>query len=267
LKKIIIAAALAGSFSLPVMAQSTAGAVEAPPQALTGNAGLFSQYRFRGIAQTFGRPALQGGIDYAHGSGLYVGNWNSNVNAGAGYPDASLEMDFYGGYKVSIGDVGLDVGGIYYAYPGSDLNGKSVKNGELYVGASWKFLSAKYYYAMTDYFNAKGPNGEKTDGTGYLDVASNFDLGNGWGINAHVGHLFFRKVSNASYTDWKLGVTKDINGWLFGLSYIDTNAKGDCARGEFYCFSNDIDNTGSQSGSKRMDAGRATAVFSISRSF
>lgn len=267
MKKILIAAALAASFNFPAFAQSTAAESETAPQALSGNAGLFSEYRFRGITQTFGRPALQGGIDYAHSSGLYVGNWNSNVNSGAGYPNGNLEMDFYGGYKVSVGDIGIDVGGIYYYYPGSDLNGKGVKNGELYVGASWQFLSAKYYYAVTDYFNAKGPNGEKTDGTGYLDVAANIDLGDGWGINGHVGHLSFRKVANASYTDWKLGVTKDINGWLLGLSYIDTNAKGDCARGEFYCFSNDIDNTGSQTGSKHMNAGRATAVLSVSRSF
>lgn len=267
MKKIVIAAALAASFNLPAFAQSTAAESEAAPQALSGNAGLFSEYRFRGITQTFGRPALQGGIDYAHSSGLYVGNWNSNVSSGAGYPNGNLEMDFYGGYKLSVGEVGLDFGGIYYAYPGSDLNGKAVKNGELYVGASWKFLSAKYYYAVTDYFNARGPNGEKTDGTGYLDISSSFDLGDGWGLNAHVGHLSFRKVANASYTDWKLGVTKDVNGWVFGLSYVDTNANGNCGRGEFYCFSNDIDTTGSQTGSKRMDAGRATAVLSVSRTF
>ena len=43
--------------------------------------GLFTDYRFRGISQTHGEPALQGGVDYAHKSGLYVGNWNSNVEA------------------------------------------------------------------------------------------------------------------------------------------------------------------------------------------
>lgn len=267
MKKIIIAAALAGCFNLSARAQSTSGETEAAAHTLSGNAGLFSEYRFRGIAQTFGQPALQGGIDYAHSSGLYAGNWNSNVNSGAGYPNGNLEMDFYGGYKIAIGDVGLDVGGIYYAYPGSELNGKTVKNGELYVGTSWKFLSAKYYYAVTDYFNAKGPNGEKTDGTGYLDIAASVDLGAGWGLNAHIGHLSFRKVANASYTDWRLGVSKDINGWLIGLSYVDTNAWGDCAHGEFYCISNNLDSTGNQNGSKRMNAGQATGVLSVSRTF
>lgn len=267
MKKIILTTTLAACVTLPAFAQSTPTPNDTSAHTVTGNAGLFSEYRFRGIAQTFGRPALQGGIDYAHSSGFYVGNWNSNVNSGAGYPNGNLEMDFYGGYKVAIGDIGLDVGGIYYAYPGTELNGKAIKNGEVYVGASWKFLSVKYYHAVTDYFNAKGPNGEKTDGTGYLDLAANVDLGDGWGLNAHVGHLAFRKVANASYTDWRFGVSKTINGWQIGLSYVDTNAQGDCARGEFYCFSNNIDSTGAQTGTKRMDAGRATGILSVSRTF
>ena len=88
-------------------------------------------YRFRGIDQTFNKPALQGGIDYSHSSGIYVGNWNSNVNSGAGFPEGNLEMDFYGGWKTTFGDFGLDVGGIYYYYPGSTatpLSGSNAKN-------------------------------------------------------------------------------------------------------------------------------------------
>ena len=48
---------------------------------LSGNLGLTSDYRFRGISQTQNAPAIQGGIDYAHSSGLYIGNWNSSVSS------------------------------------------------------------------------------------------------------------------------------------------------------------------------------------------
>ena len=269
MKKSLIAVALIGAFAAPAAVQTAMAAEEAAPagpHTFTGNAGLFSEYRFRGIAQTFAKPALQGGFDYSHESGVYLGNWNSNVNSGAGFPEGNLEMDFYGGFKKSFGDFGVDVGGIYYYYPGTNFNGKTVKNGEVYLGASWKFISFKYYYALTDYFNAKGPNGEKTDGTSYYDLGFNYDLGSGWGVNAHVGYLDFKKVQNADYTDWKLGVTKDINGWVVGLSYIDTNAKGNCNKGQFYCFSNSLDAAGNF-GSKTMNAGRATGVLSISKSF
>lgn len=258
----LAAISLGAGFSAPLLAEETATL----EHSLTGNLGLFSSYRFRGIDQTFGKPALQGGVDDAHASGIYVGNWNSNVNSGAGFPDGNLEMDFYGGYKMAFGDFGIDVGGSYY-YPGTDLNGSKVKNGEIYIGGRWKTLSLKYYYALTDYFSAKGSNGKSTDGTGYIDLTGSCDLGDGWGLVGHVGHLDFKNVSGGSYTDWKLGVTKDISGWVIGAAYVDTNAKGDSSTGEFYFFSNSLSNQNVQNGSKTEDAGRAIAVLSLSKSF
>ncbi|HJW23465.1 MAG TPA: TorF family putative porin [Rhodocyclaceae bacterium] len=273
--------ALASALSASAFAQDAAPASE---HTFTGNVGLVSSYRFRGIDQTFSRPALQGGFDYSHSSGFYAGNWNSNVNEGAGYPQGNLEMDFYGGYKTSFGAFGLDVGGLYYYYPGSEfsnatLNAKHpgktangvVKNGELYVAGSWKFVTLKYSYAVTDYFKLP-----ETQGTGYLELSANYDLGDGWGINGHVGHLFmkdFRYINadgssyNGSYTDWKIGATKDINGWVVGASYVGTDAEGKCSNTEFYCFSNSITNAGTWNGTKTRDAGRNIAVLSLSKTF
>ena len=89
MKKSLIALSLAAAFAAPAFAQTAAPAAEAAasPHTLTGNVGLFSSYRFRGIDQTAGKPALQGGFDYSHASGIYVGNWNSNVSSGAGFPE------------------------------------------------------------------------------------------------------------------------------------------------------------------------------------
>lgn len=289
MKKSIIALALVGAFAAPAFAQTAAPAAEAAPASphtLTGNLGIFSSYRFRGIDQTFGQPALQGGIDYSHESGIYVGNWNSNVSSGAGFADGNLEMDFYGGFKKAFGDFGIDVGGIYYYYPGSSaaplsltnakhpsegVGDRAVDNGEIYFGANWKTISVKYSYALTPYFALP-----KSKGTSYLDLSGSFDLGDGWGINGHVGHLFANGYKYAtagnqdiSYTDWKLGVTKDISGWVLGASYVDTNAKGSCANGtaEFYCFANSITSSPQTFGSKTKDAGRGIAVLSVSKTF
>ena len=89
---------------------------------ITGNAGVFSDYRFRGISQTNKKPAFQGGFDIGHASGFYVGNWNSNIDSSF-YNGANLEMDFYGGYKLPVGPVALDFGALYYYYPGSGAGG------------------------------------------------------------------------------------------------------------------------------------------------
>lgn len=283
MRKTLLATAVSAAFSLPAIghAQTAPAAAPASPHTFTANIGLYSSYRFRGIDQTFGKPALQGGFDYAHASGFYAGNWNSNVNSGAGYPNGNLEMDFYGGWKNTWGDWGLDVGAIYYYYPGTDapaaapitnpgrtasVHTGSVNNKEIYIGGSWKFLSLKYFHSVGDYFSVP-----HTGGSGYLDLSANYDLGDGWGVNGHIGHLNFKNYhngrSNGDYTDWKLGVTKDISGWVIGAAYIGTNAKGSCtpngaALVQPYCFGNNW--TGATS---TKNAGRDTLVISVSRTF
>lgn len=263
MRKTLLAAAVVSA----VGAASNAVAEEAAsPHTVTGNVGLFSSYRFRGIDQTFGKPALQGGFDYSHSSGLYAGNWNSNVNSGAGYPDGNLEMDFYAGWKKTWGDWGLDVGAIYYYYPNAEAPGiGDIDNTEVYIAGSWKFISLKYSHAVSDYFGA--PDSKNSY---YIDLSANYDLGNGWGVNGHVGQLKFKNYSNGDYTDWKIGVTKDVGGYVFGLSYVDTDANGDCNKGEFYCFTDSLSNDGARGlnvGSKTKDAGRGIAVVSISKTF
>ncbi len=290
-----IALSLAAATGLPVaaVAQTAAPAAAAPTpdHVFTGNVGLFSEYRFRGISQTFGKPAIQGGFDYAHSSGVYLGNWNSNISSGAGFPSGNIEMDLYGGWKKSWGDWGLDVGAIYYYYPGTDANVAngstgfyftnprnarthtgSVDNKEIYIGGSWKWLSAKYYYAFDDYFSLPG-----TKGSNYLDISGTYDLGNGWGVVGHLGSFRLKNWSvgtngtNANYTDWKLGVTKDVAGWVFGASYIDTNAKGNnCGTptAGFYCFANSSGvAVPGATGFKFKDAGKGVIVLSVSKSF
>jgi len=284
MRKTLLTLSVSAALATPMLAQAQQTAAPQSPHTLTGNAGIYSSYRFRGIDQTFGKPALQGGIDYSHASGFYLGNWNSNVSEGAGFPAANLEMDFYGGWKGSWGDFGLDVGAIHYAYPGSDVNAAngtgpyvnprdatrthtgSVSNTELYIGASWKWLSLKYSHATSDYFSLPG-----TRGSNYLDLSANYDLGGGWGVNGHVGRFKLKgwstgtDLTNGDYTDWKIGVTKDVSGWVFGASYLTTNAKGSCnfANPGFYCFSSqapfDVNRV--------RDAGRGILVLSVSRTF
>ena len=90
-KAALAAAALAPALSLAQTAPApqpgtapgaTATTAPAPtsPHTLTGNVGLFSQYIFRGLTQTDRDPAVQGGFDYAHSSGLYLGTWASNIS-------------------------------------------------------------------------------------------------------------------------------------------------------------------------------------------
>ena len=239
--------------ALPSLAQTTAAAE--PEFTFTGNLGIFSDYRFRGISQTNKKPAIQGGVDFAHKSGFYLGNWNSNVDSGF-VNGANIEMDFYGGWKGTFGDFGLDIGGIYYYYPGSGAgNTNKIDNFELYIGGSWGPLSAKYYYATTDYFGAPD-----SDGTWYLNLAATHDFGNGFGVNAAVGYTGLKGGARipeiggsspgpSSYVDYKIGGTYTIDGWVLGLAYVATNR----------------DYQGSAPDNKNISNG--TALVSVSKTF
>jgi uncharacterized protein (TIGR02001 family) len=227
----LVAALLAVS-SVSAFAQAAApAAAPAPDWTITGNAGLFSDYRFRGISQTDKKAAFQGGFDVAHSSGFYLGNWNSNIDSSF-FGGANIEMDFYGGFKGAVGDISYDVGALYYYYPGSDRSGTAkIKNTEVYVGASYGPVSAKVYYPISDFFSAEDLiGGGNAAGSYYLDLSGAYDLGNGFGLNAHVGYQKAKGAAKGLYAgessviDWKLGATYGLsNGFVLGLAYIDTD--------------------------------------------
>ena len=228
MKKFVHALVLAGLVGAPALAMAAEKPVS--PHSLIGNISLTSDYVFRGVSQTQNGPAIQGGIDYAHASGFYLGAWASNVawvKEGGYKDDSSMEIDLYGGYKGSLGDVGYDVGAITYYYPGDKIAGvKTPDTTEIYLGGSWKFLSAKYSHVVSQNFIGWYDYGldKKSRGSSYLELNAAYDLGSGWGVMGHVGHQKVKNLSAADYTDWKVGVSKDIGFGTVALAYSDTNA-------------------------------------------
>ena len=300
-KKTLLAASIA-ALSMAAVAQtndSSKDEKEAAPStdwAVTANIGVVSEYRFRGIAQTFGQPAVQGGFDISMPLGFYVGNWNSNVASGAGYPSGNLETDLYGGWKYGFNeDFGMDTGVIFYLYPGSKgstatgpfqtadgagyagPNSGMVNNFEYYIGGNWKTLSLKEYISFSDYFSQVSPTGGSTAGSSYTDLTGTQDLGfisdslSTWGVVGHVGYMAVSNYTAANYVDWKLGITKDMgNGWMASASYIQTNANGNCGSAQTstqpYCLGKTWDSSGQVTGTPR-NLGNATGVVSISKTF
>ncbi|WP_068809205.1 TorF family putative porin [Thauera phenolivorans] len=201
-----------------------AGTALAEQRPISANLSLSSDYAFRGVSQTDERPAIQGGFDYAHASGLYAGVWASNVSwlsdAGA---SNSLETNIYGGYAGETAGIGYDLGVLHYYYPGSyggeykAAGGEDPDTTEGYLGLSWEYLSFKYSYAFTDAFGAAD-----SDGSQYFDLGASVELGRGFTLDAHVGYSEM-KGGLDNYTDWKLGVTKNLAGLDVGLHYVDTD--------------------------------------------
>jgi uncharacterized protein (TIGR02001 family) len=186
---------------------------------VTYNAGVTSDYRYRGISQTRLQPALQGGADWTDG-GWYAGAWASTIkwtkDAGG---DGGVELDIYAGRRGDIGGgVTYDVGVLGYAYPSSDLH-PNADTLELYGQLGYGPATLKYSHAATNLFGFADSRH-----SGYLDASVNQDVGGGIVVNLHAGRQKVRNHGIASYTDWKVGVTKDFGIATVALAYIGTNA-------------------------------------------
>jgi len=106
------------TISIAILAGVTDSVQAQDKYALTGNAAVVSDYRYRGITQTRFDPALQVGADLGLPNGLYAGVWATNIkwikDAGG---KGSSEIDLYGGYKTELSkDLLLDVGVLRYQY-------------------------------------------------------------------------------------------------------------------------------------------------------
>jgi uncharacterized protein (TIGR02001 family) len=256
MKKLMLTAAVFASCAVPAFA-----AEPASPHTFTGNLTVASDYRFRGISQTFKQPAIQGGFDYSHSSGFYLGNWNSNVSGLQYTNGGSIEMDFYGGYKFEpVKDLTADIGVLYYYYPGSSIGntGEKYNNTEIYVGGTYKWFAAKYSYNVSDFFGLNaasgGANGD-SKGSGYLDLSATFEVAEKTNLGFHVGRQWVKHYGNLNYTDYKISLSRDFGFATLGAALVGTNADN-------VAYPNIVNAAG-----KSKDVTDTTLVLSISKTF
>lgn len=226
MKKIVSALMLAGLVGAPAVVMA-----EDSPHSFSGNVTLTSDYLFRGISQTGGDAAIQGGFDYSHASGIYLGTWASNVGwieDFQGYASGNMEIDLYGGYRGALGPVSYDVGVIGYFYPGEENGATTGDTTELYLGLGWKWFSAKYSYSISD----ETFGFANSDGSDYLEVNASYPVGEtGLTLGAHWGTFSFENNGAQDYDDWKISATYDmgkltdtLSGVTLGVAYTDTDA-------------------------------------------
>ena len=196
---------------------------------VTGNLGLASDYRFRGISQSQNGPAVQGGVDYAHSSGLYIGNWNSSVSSQLYTNGAGVESDIYAGYKKDIyKGLTIDVGSYNYFYPNA-TNGKNpnFNTQELFAGLGYGPASVKYSRSTSNYFGTQNSAGSQYY---QADVNQSFepltaklkDLS----FVAHYGRTAVANNGNLSYNDINVGAVYTLpKDWNLGVRYYTNTSK------------------------------------------
>ena len=190
---------------------------------ISGNVALTSDYRFRGISQSDESIAVQGGFDLGWDNGIYIGTWGSSVDFdtnGDGF-DGSLELDYYIGWASDIGDTGvsLDVGYLYYDYPGDD--GAEGDYQELY--ASIGFWDATLGMAYSDDYYGE------TDTFFYYYADYSFGFAENFSLDFHVGYNDLEKnggflgTDEDSYIDSSVGITASYWAVDWTLAYVGTD--------------------------------------------
>lgn len=278
------------------------------PWELSTTLSWVSDYRARGISQTYLAPTPQASIDLAHSSGFYAGVWASEVtnNSNAG---AHEEIDVYVGYNgeiTPVKDLGYSVGLYGYFFPGAnyskftfltDVDGtkrhESYDTYEAFAGLTYKWLTAKAWVTLNDYFGQNKKTGwsRSTRGSTYYEVSAIVPLPF-WGLNLTGGvgrtHVpgkvsadpaflspnsspadgLLVKERSADYTDYRIGLSKsfdikELATWTTSVTYIGaTNSdKNDYWGKNGYGGSSVID------GNEGKNIGRDTVLVNVGITF
>ncbi|CAM8619886.1 Conserved hypothetical protein CHP02001 [Burkholderiales bacterium] len=249
MKKTLLAVTLA---ALTSGAATTALAADpkapAPDFEISGSVTFTSDYRFRGSSESNLNPALQAGINVNHASGLYGGVWGSSLNHSL-YTDRDIETNLFVGYTFSSMGLDFDIGDLYYYYTDFTGTGSKPHTNEIYFSVGYGPLSFKNSYATTKYFGV-------TDSKGHLysDLTLTLPLNDTTSVYAHAGYANGEGNTADSGTDFKIGVTTELNGFGLALDYVDNS--GDLARAAKTAASGAV-----------KDVRKSGVVLSLSKSF
>lgn len=193
---------------------------------VTGNVGIVSDYRFRGVSLSGGDPAVQGGVTATHDSGFYVGTWASSIDDGGSDFYGDVELDLFAGWSGDIAEgVGLDLGLLYYAYP-SNAKGFDAEYFEPYVTLSGSLgpVTAKVgaNYAWDQ---------DSLGGSDCLYLRTDLSAGipqTPLTLSAHLGYTdgvlappLLAGTADDTGLDWSLGASATALGRLtFGVAYV-----------------------------------------------
>lgn len=199
---------------LITMGSMTGTAVSASSE-VTANVGVVSNYFFRGLSETDGAAAVQGGLDFENEFGFYAGTWISNVDFGDG---TSYELDLYLGFADELENgLGYDFGYVHYAYP--DAPG-SADFGEVYGELSFGLFSGGLAYTIHDSSDSALETGDL-----YFHAGIEFPLVDDYSLALLVGRTAFDDSAAENYTHFTATLGKETAGlgaFSFNLEYEDT---------------------------------------------
>lgn len=237
IRGLVTATLLAGT----MLASAPAFADETDPPSditVTGSAALVSSYRFRGLAQSDNKPAVQAAMTVTHSSGFYVGTWGSSASAGDGPIDiGGTEIDVFGGFAKQIGTSGVtvDVGGYGYIYPGATFGNYYEVYGSVSKSIGPATAKVGVYYAPAQkVFNYNWTSSTRNNTYVYGDLSTGLP-GTPLTLHGHLGHTGGGFDYAKPYLDYNVGVTFKWKALALDASLVGTNISGNDIDSGFGC--------------------------------
>lgn len=197
---------------------------------LSGDIGVVSDYRFRGISLSDGQPAIQASLSLEAESGPYLGAWASTIRDRGS--KTSAEVDLYAGYEVALSDaVSIDLVTTYYAYP-SD-GGSNYLEASATLKLSQGMFETGLGLSIVPKQAATEDESGRRHRSNYVFAQETVTLpGTAIKLNVATGYErgFFDESPNGGKWDWTAGVELDLSPVRGGIAYIGTDApgEGDC---------------------------------------
>lgn len=291
MRKSILSITVLSIFAIPALSfadEAAPVAAATPTWTFPGSVAFTSDYIWRGQTQTWGKPAVQAGIEADHISGFYAGFWGSNVSS-HWLPSANLETDWSVGFRNSfMTDFKYDVGGTYIYYPDGNFSktaltphydSSKLNSLELYASLGWKWFTVKGGYMPTKFYGwntnnsgvpsvafaapsfAGDPNagvdaGGDTKGSYYYMASASYDVIPGLNLAGEIGRQTISDTTGLNWTWYKLGLTKSFDGgWAINGFYTGTT--GSDAYKDFVSYDS--------SATKTIDKNKV--VITLSKSF
>lgn len=215
-------ALLAGGLLMAAVSAQAADEA-AGPFTTSGGVAMTTDYFYRGVTQSDG-PAIQGNLMLSHESGAYFNVWGSSINFAG-----NLELDPSIGFAGKAGDVGYDVGVLYYGYPNSTAADGGGKADFVELYGSVTYAGAKLGVAYAPDFTYE--SGSMI----YINASYGLEIGAGFTASAYVGYSlgedgadgFEGLIGEDSYLDYKVAVSKSVLGVTAELAYIGNSLDED----------------------------------------
>ncbi len=198
-----------------------AGHAAAPghAQVVTGSLGATSDFVFRGISLTRGKPAAQVSIDIEFPAEIYVGGFAATADPNPG-PSPNAEFDAWIGryWRVSE-EFSADLRLSQYTYPDdprrfnynrSELTGTLGFRDSLYLAA---------VYSPNTKAVGSAP-GYKEGDVWAFELSGRRALSTRWALSAGVGHYALDEVYGGSYYYWNATVTATLAPFELQLAYL-----------------------------------------------